>query len=354
MRNRAWKYWVIGSVLAGALWAAGSRAAEEKAQPMAFNSQVALYVYAVVESPIGDEDRYIGRTPSERPLTIPPCKAWYVDPGPAFDMQNVRQAIQAHAIPGLRLMDATDADLEHLKGLTGLRYLDLQGWWVAPADPLFILEAEVSDARPRIIVGDGATGRIVLPGMNVTDAGVRHLKELTGLRYLDLSDRKVTDAGLAELKGLTALRTLKLTGTEVTDAGLEHLKGLPALQRLDLSRTQVTGTGLVHLKGITALQRLDLGSTRVTDMGLEHLKGFKGLQWLRLSGTRVTDAGLEQLKGLTALQHLYLGGTQVTDAGLEHLKGLTALRQLKLAFTQVTDAGIEQIKKSLPDLIVYR
>ena len=34
----------------------------------------------------------------------------------------------------------------------------------------------------------------------ITDAGLTHLKGLTGLRKLDISETKITDVGLADLK----------------------------------------------------------------------------------------------------------------------------------------------------------
>ena len=207
MANRAWKYWVIASILAIALLAAGASKAEDKAQPKAFNSAVAFNVYAV----IGEKHQLVGSTPSDRPLTIPPCQWWYVEPLPPVDMEKVWEEVQAQGIPGLKLDDATDADLEHLKGLTALQ-------------------------------------------------------------WLDLSRTQVTDAGVEQLKGLTALQQLDLSLTQVTDAGVEHLKGLTALQRLYLGGTQVTDAGLVHLKGLTALQVLDLRDTKVTEAGVEQLK----------------------------------------------------------------------------------
>jgi hypothetical protein len=70
MANRAWNHWAIASILAVALWAAGSSQAEEKAQPKAFNSAVAFDVYAV----IGEEGLLVGSTPSEGPVTILPCQ----------------------------------------------------------------------------------------------------------------------------------------------------------------------------------------------------------------------------------------------------------------------------------------
>jgi Leucine-rich repeat (LRR) protein len=254
MADRAWKHWVIASILAVALGAAGSPRAEEKAQPKAFNSAVAFDVRAV----IGGEDLLVGITPSERPLTIPPCQWWYVMPLPPVDMEKVRQEVEAQGIPGLELRDATDADLEHLKGLTQLDYLELP--W------------------------------------KVTDAGLEHLQGLSGLQHLDLGETQVTDAGLEHLKGLTALQELNLGGTQVTDVGLVYLKGLTELQYLGLGGTKVTDPGLEHLKGLTALQGLGLSDTQVTDAGLVHLKGLTALQWLDLAFAQVTDAGVEQLK----------------------------------------------------------
>ena len=58
----------------------------------------------------------------------------------------------------------------------------------------------------------------------VTDSGLVHLKGLTSLQYLSLDGTKVTDAGLVHLKGLTELRSLRLRKTQVTNAGVEDLQ----------------------------------------------------------------------------------------------------------------------------------
>jgi hypothetical protein len=94
MGNRQWKCWMVAAILAAGLWAAAcSSKAEEKAQPKAFNSAVAFDVYAV----IGEEDQLVGRTPSERPLTIPPCQWWYVAPLRPVDVGKVRQEVEERA-----------------------------------------------------------------------------------------------------------------------------------------------------------------------------------------------------------------------------------------------------------------
>jgi hypothetical protein len=106
----------------------------------------------------------------------------------------------------------------------------------------------------------------------------------------------ITDAALKNLTGLTGLKELELYGTDVTDAGLERLKEFPQLASIHLGGTSVGDAGLGHLKELVLLSNLDLGGTRVTDAGLEHLKGLTKLDYVRLSGTKVTADGVAKLQ----------------------------------------------------------
>jgi hypothetical protein len=115
--------------------------------------------------------------------------------------------------------------------------------------------------------------------------------------YFYPSQPQMTDAGLKELKELKGLQRLYLGGTQITDAGLKELKELKGLQGLWLDDThQITDAGLKELKGLDGLRSLGLASTQITDAGLKHLKELKDLQRLILRGTRITDAGLKDLK----------------------------------------------------------
>lgn len=147
---------------------------------------------------------------------------------------------------------------------------------------------------------------------------------------VDLHQSRVKDADLAMLRELSGLRNLNLFGTSITDAGLEHLSEL------------------------IGLQTLHLNATAIGDPGLQHLRGMTGLTTLSLYGTRATDAGLVHLTALTNLQSLTLGGTAITDQGLEHLKGLRELRQLSLSGTKVTGEGVQRLQRALPRLQVVR
>jgi Leucine-rich repeat (LRR) protein len=68
------------------------------------------------------------------------------------------------------------------------------------------------------------------------------------LQRLNGSTSSVCDAGLAHLKGLSGLSILYLNGNRVSDAGIAHLKGLANLSTLPLPRTQVTDAGVKELR----------------------------------------------------------------------------------------------------------
>jgi len=130
----------------------------------------------------------------------------------------------------------------------------------------------------------------------LTDADLEHLAGFTRLKQLFLDGTHVTDAELNHLEGLTQLEVLRLSDTQVTDAGLEHLKVLPQLEWLRLDGTQVTDAGLENIQGMIELRGLWLVGTNVTDAGLEHLKRLTQLDWLYLGRTHVTASGVAKLK----------------------------------------------------------
>ncbi len=97
-------------------------------------------------------------------------------------------------------------------------------------------------------LGAGSVDSVYFTRVRITDLDLKHLKELSDLRKLKLNGSPITDTGLKQLQGLTNLVQLQLSGTNVTDAGLEHLTSLKNLGFLDVSDTQVTGAGLKYLK----------------------------------------------------------------------------------------------------------
>lgn len=108
---------------------------------------------------------------------------------------------------------------------------------------------------------------------DAADSALPFLMGMNQLRKLDLDRNAVTDTGLKNLAGMKRLRELHLGGClQVTDAGLKHLRDLEALEYLSVSSTHVTDAGLEYLPELTKLQFLNLVSTKVTDAGVKKLQ----------------------------------------------------------------------------------
>ena len=165
-----------------------------------------------------------------------------------------------------------------------------------------------------------AAGEIVALDMHgewVADSDLRKLAAMPKLERIDLSLTRVTDHGLKLMRDLKGVRELNLYFAEnVTDEGIAALKGWKNLRRLNLRGTKITDTTLEHLAGLTSLESLDVGFAQVTDNGLEKLGSLEKLKELTIGGNKLTDVGLETLKQLQGLEYLDLSGQQRTDSGL--------------------------------------
>jgi beta-lactamase regulating signal transducer with metallopeptidase domain/Leucine-rich repeat (LRR) protein len=316
---------------------AGQSAAnnENPAQPRyaarTFNSKASFKV-VVVKTADSFDPRTVGRTPSAAPLEIPTCHVWWVEPLlPVKDWALLAREINENKVPGLKLDLVTDSDMRHLADLTGLQWLNLSRTQVG--------DDELTDLRAL-----NTLQFLRLDDTQVTGSGLEYLKGLTGLKTLSLMGTRITDMSLVHLKGLTGLQELWLYNTQITDAGMAFLKDLTGLRDLNLGHTRITDTGLTHLRGLTGLRELDLGGTSITDAGLEHLD-LNRLTDLDVSNTQVTDAGLARLRGMTGLRRLEISGTKITDTGLEHLKGFAGLQNLGMErVSGVTDAGFAHLR----------
>jgi serine protease inhibitor len=169
---------------------------------------------------------------------------------------------------------------------------------------------------------------------------------LPAFRFPQLPDEKLPN--LPQVQVPFGLEFSSTPLTQVTDAGLKRLKDLKTLATLNLFGTPVTDAGLKELKELKNLSTLELGQTQVTDAGLRELKDLKNLAALGLAGTQVTDEGLKELRDLKSLTALNLQGTQVSDEGLKELKDLKNLAALNLDNTQVTVGGLKDLRSALP------
>jgi hypothetical protein len=180
--------------------------------------------------------------------------------------------------------------------------------------------------------GDRIWG-LYLRDTNVTDNGLRLLRDLPNVRHISLeySDPKttptglpaptrlITDLGLAYVRGLTQLQSLHLRGLPITDAGLDALAGLTGVHVLYLDRTQVRGPGLAHMSSMRQLMVLNLSGSALTDRGLSHLSGSQ-IYHLSLDRVPLSGEGLKALKLMPSLQYLEIRGCGLSDEAVNDLK----------------------------------
>ncbi len=252
----------------------------------------------------------------------------------------------------------TDAGLVPLSTLRGLAYLGLSGTGIS--DRGLASLAELASLRQLDLSGTEITGTglAYLAGNPVLETldlfgcvGLRPetlavLRQFGGLAELRLGRcGMVADRALVQLRPLVGLASLSLEGLEVTDAGVLYLMDLTALSRLDVGWTQIGDAGVARIGNLRNLRVLSLAGTRTTDAGLSYLARLPDLVELDLSNTGVTDAGLRTVSSLRSLEGLDLEGTAIHDAGLVHLGALPELRRLYLGDTAITDVGLTLLSR---------
>jgi len=165
---------------------------------------------------------------------------------------------------------------------------------------------------------------------NIDDNDLQHLSGLTGLKYLGLDSTQIKGPGLLHLSGLKSLEALRLGYTEISDDSLKHLAGLKSLKRLDLGGTKVTDDGLIHLRNLSSLECLSLESTGISGKGFSSIADTTSINTLWLNHSDITDEGLKHIAKLKSLERLFLVNTAISDTGIEHISMLKALKELNL------------------------
>lgn len=221
-----------------------------------------------------------------------------------------------------------DNELAYLLDLTSLESLGLKG-------------TPTTDAG-MVHVGKIASLESLSLGAGIGDEGLKHLKNLRNLRWLNVGNRDITDDGLAHLAGLTQMETLYFRNTQISDEGLVYLKNMAKLKTLSLTGTRVTERGLVHLQGLEKLENLEL-LYGVTETGLMALSKLPSLKNITVDGDSLSEEGLTLLLKFKSLEHVYIDNTDKMDSIVKELVNLRGLKKLTLG-TGLTDEGLVKLK----------
>ncbi len=221
-----------------------------------------------------------------------------------------------------------DNELEFLVDISALKGLGLR-------------DTPTNDAG-MIHIGKIASLEVLSISPGVGDEGLEHLKGLTKLRWLSAGNQGITDKGLSYLSNMTQMETLELRGSQVSDNGLVYLKQMKQLKMLSLYGTRVTERGFTHLEGLENLETLNV-LYGVTDVGLIHLSKLPSLKNITIDGESVTAKGLGVLSQMKSLEHVYVDNTDKMDDIVGRLSRLPQLRKLTCG-RGLTDEGLLQLK----------
>ena len=170
-----------------------------------------------------------------------------------------------------------------------------------------------------------------LHSFETNNAGITSLvgfQNLTGMKWLDLSDNAISD--ISALSGLTDLLALELQFNSITD--ISPLAGLTGLTFLDIDDNTIVDVGA--LSQLTSMEFLELKNNSITDIG--SLAGMTSLRTLIADNNSIQD--VTALGELTALTGLWLDNNRV--AGITPLATLVNLTNLRLAGNSI-DGGLD-------------
>ncbi len=162
------------------------------------------------------------------------------------------------------------------------------------------------------------------------------LLDMPHLRQLDGGEGSISYQSLPHIGSLNQLNTLNLSrsgpiSTRLSDKGIKFLKNLTNMNYLDLFDTKMSDTGLKYIQDFKNLYYLYIGGNLITSQGLKVLTGFKSLRYLDISDSiLITDEGIPYLRQLKNLVFLRLYTTGISDNGIEELK--RALPQCRIEY----------------------
>jgi len=189
----------------------------------------------------------------------------------------------------------TDAGLLDLcKHLEYLKALDVSGTEITDAGTtgltnlkdLEILHMDTSGITNRSLANLTCLPRLEkldLFGASVTDNGLLHLVPLRRLKELDVCGGSISDRGVELISKITTLTSLNLSQNRNIHAkALVHIRSLTGLRYLNLSNTSISALSLRHLYSLKELQTLSVYGCALTPSHIDVLRDIlPELRYLR-------------------------------------------------------------------------
>ena len=149
---------------------------------------------------------------------------------------------------------------------------------------------------------------ITLSELEGLGARIRRAQYVTGFATEEIvqslefgADWRGTDDDFRRLKWLTDIRQIALVGDRATDAALKHVSAMKGLKSVQAYRANITDAGVKNLADCQTLEEVGLYYIPLTNDSLTALKDVKSLTAVRVYGTRATpEVAAELQAGLGA------------------------------------------------------
>ena len=179
------------------------------------------------------------------------------------------------------------------------------------------------------------------------DDALKSISHIIDLEQLGFGS-SVTNFGMRYIRYLKNLKFLNLRFSKVTDEGLRYVDNLVFLENISMSN-YITDSGLFTLKKMTRLKNLDLEGCCVSDSGLESILHLENIESISLSGDLITNEGLNLLAKFKKLKKLSLLEANITDSGISIIEKMKSLNEISIGKCKLTYAGLNKLKNCFPD-----
>ncbi len=184
----------------------------------------------------------------------------------------------------------------------------------------------------------------------ISDAGIKQLAKVRGLRRLEImgpSTSDITDAGLQPLTTVPRLRKLRYGGKKLTEASIEVMRGSQSLEMLEIGHLKISERGIESLLSVPKLNAVCFESCTVDDSAYEALRKSKKIGLCELAQTNVSAHEIEQLLSLP-VSHLNLKYCTVLPSILMKVKGDKRIGALNVICPGITRAQRAELVEQLP------
>lgn len=206
---------------------------------------------------------------------------------------------------------------------------ELQGVLRLPGVRSLIIYAPISDEHAAILGQLRSLNSLQICGPYVTDEALKHIGDLTELKWLALDGIAVHD--LSFLSRLNRLESLNLLLVASGDVHLESITDLDNLKEFSYeSALPLTARDLIELARCNNLETLGVGSAGFQPDALASLVEVPQIRVLRVHGGTLGDAETQWISRLKALEVVELVETDVSGRCLRAIASMPRLERLDL------------------------